>query len=335
MRLISPVSPSRVRVTTVSGIISGMTPSPHSSSGLILSADRHRTGADESGYARACRRGELVRIRRGAYCEAREWESLNARDRYLLTLRAVAAASMGPVVFCGVPAAAVWNMPIMNASPRRVHVVVPAATGGRSRYGVVRHPVSETVQRVVDRDGILVTDVARTAVDVTLAAPFAEAVGSVDWALWQRNESRVVKQDIRRELARVDPRYRRRHAEAVIEFATDLSDSYGESMTRAVIHELGFPAPELQVDFVDDRGHMVVDYYWRREGIVGEFDGKSKYLRPMFGRELDPGERVWREKTREDRLRRQVRGVARIITSDVMNPARLVALLTEAGLRRR
>src|SRR5690606_34910125 len=105
-------------------------------------------------------------------------------------------------------------MPMASAVAEHVHVLVPSAAGGPSRYDVVRHPVSEPVQRIVDRDGLLVTDVARTAVDVTLAAPFAEAVGSVDWALWQRNESRVVKQDIRRELARVDPRYRRRHAEA-------------------------------------------------------------------------------------------------------------------------
>lgn len=307
----------------------------HGSSGLILSTDRHRVGIGETAYARACDRGELVRLRRGAYCDAREWEALTAREQYLLRLRAVAAASGRPVVFCGASAALVWNMPMASAVPERVHVLVRSATGGRSRYDVVRHPVAETVQRVVERDGFLVTDLARTALDVTLAAPFAQAVGSVDWALWRRNEARVLKDDLRSELSRLAPRYRRRHAEAVIGFATDLSDSYGESMARGVIHELGFPTPELQVAFTDDHGRMDVDYFWRKEGVVGEFDGKSKYLRPTFETELEPGERVWREKKREDRLRQQVREVVRIITSDVMIRARITALLTEAGLPRR
>lgn len=335
MRVVPGVAGSSARATKLLGTITEMSPQHHGSSGLILSADRHRVGMAESAYARACDRGELVRIRRGAYCDAREWESLTARERYLVRLRAVAAASGRPVVFCGASAAVVWNMPMASAAPEQVHMLVPASTGGRSRYDVVRHPVAETVQRVIERDGFLVTDIARTALDVALTAPFAQAVGSVDWALWRRNEFRVLKQDIRHELSCLAPRYRRRHTEAVIGFATDLSDSYGESMARGVIHELGFPTPELQVAFTDERGRMEVDYFWRREGIVGEFDGKSKYLRPTFESELEPGERVWREKKREDRLRRQVRGVVRIVTSDVMNPARLAMLLTDAGLSRR
>ena len=302
--------------------------------GLILSQDRVRIGLDESVYLRALRRGELVRIRRGAYCDAREWDELSSRARYLLRMRAVAASSSRPIVFCGLSAAAIWRMPVPDDWPQQVHILAPSARGGRSRHGVIRHPVAETVGQVVERDGLLITGIARTALDVALAAPFAQAVGSMDWALWRKNPVRVSKEDIRAELARLAPRYRRKHAEAVIDFATDLSDSFGESMARAVIHELGFPDPELQVVFTDSQGEMEVDYFWRREDVAGEFDGKSKYLRPSFQTELEPGERAWREKKREDRLRRQVAGVVRIITAEVMNPPRLVALLEGAGLRR-
>lgn len=311
-----------------------MTIPPLRSSGLILAANRHRVGLDESAYLRALRRGDLVRLRRGVYCETEEWQSLSPHDRYLLRMRAVAASASRPIVFCGLSAAAVWQMPVPDEWPEQVHILVSAATGGRSRYGVIRHPGIETVGDVVRREGFLVTGVARTALDVALTLPFAQALGTVDWALWRRNPARVTKADLRRELARSAPRYRRRHAEAVIDFATDLSDSFGESMARGVMRELGFPVPELQVCFSDSQGDMFVDYYWRQENVAGEFDGKGKYLRPSFQQNLSPGERAWREKKREDRLRRQVSTVVRIITSEVMDPRRLAGLLEGAGIRR-
>ena len=305
------------------------------SAGLILSSERMRSGLPATAYPRAARRGELVRVRRGFYCDSEEWAGLGSRERYLLKVEAVALASPKPIVFCSYSAAALWGMPIPDDWPAEVHVLGPAAPGGRSRNGVVRHPVARTVERTVERRELMCTDVARTALDVALSLPFAEAVACVDWALWHRNEHRVTVERIRRELDLLNPRYRRAHAGAVLSFATQLSDSFGESMARAVMWELGFPAPELQVRFSDSIGDMVVDYFWRGESLVGEFDGKSKYLRQAYGRPQSPEEVVWREKKREDRLRRQVSGVVRIITADVMNPPRLAAILLDAGLRRR
>ena len=131
----------------------------------------------------------------------------------------------------------------------------------------------------------------------------------------------------------MNPRYGRTHAEMVIAFATPLSDSYGESSTRAMIHLLGFVAPELQVVFRDQDGEMMLDFYWPGERIGGEFDGKEKYTRNEYTRG-DPGEVVWREKKREDRLRRLRLSITRILTADVANPQRLERLLTDAGVPR-
>ncbi len=290
---------------------------------------------DEATYQRAVGRGELVRLRRGAYCDAAEWSERSSRDRHILRMRAVASASPRPLVFCGVSAAALWGMPIPGDWPTDVHIVSPRATGGRSRHGVVRHPIAHAVTETIDRFSLAVTDIAGTAVDMALALPFAQGVGCVDWALWRRNDFGTTRDALRAALAGRNPRYRYRHAEAVVDFATGLSDSYGESLTRGVIFELGFPVPELQVKFTDEQGDMQVDYFWRSDNIAGEFDGKSKYLRPAYGPAMPPGEAVWQEKKRQDRLRRQVATVVRIITADVVNPARLTALLLDAGLQRR
>lgn len=79
---------------------------------------------------------------------------------------------------------------------------------------------------------------------------------------------------------------------------------------------------------------MFTDFWWRSVNVASEFDGKQKYTRQEYTGG-DPGEVVWREKKREDRLRRQVRGIVRILTSDVKHPARLERLLLDAGIPRR
>lgn len=310
-----------------------MTASAYSAYGLILSSDRNRIGLNESAYFAAERRGDLVRIRRGAYCESSHWAQLSPRDRYLLTIRAAVADSPKARVLCSLSAAAVWGVPILGDWPDAVHLVAGKAGGGRSKPGIVRHPVADSTGRIEERDGLLVTGVARTALDLVLTSEFAPAVGSLDWALWRRNEFRVTVAEVREELRNLNPRYRQGHARAVIDFGTHLSDSFGESMTRAVIHQLGYPAPELQVRFTDRQGHMDVDYFWRAERKVGEFDGAAKYMRPEYRGALTPGEVVWREKKREDRLRRQCDGVIRIIWAETSHPRRLDELLRESGLR--
>ena len=135
------------------------------------------------------------------------------------------------------------------------------------------------------------------------------------------------------DLYKLDRSLGRRHLERVVEFSTDLSDSCGESQCRAVIQLLGFDAPELQVEFRDDQGAMYPDFYWRGINCAAEFDGKSKYTRNEYTGG-DPAEVVWREKQREDRLRRQLSGFTRILTFDVKHPESLARLLVDLGVPR-
>ena len=72
-----------------------------------------------------------------------------------------------------------------------------------------------------------------------------------------------------------------------------------------------------------------VDFGW--EGVFGEFDGKVKY-RVQDGATGDAGEVLWREKQREDRLRRRGR-VARWTWDIAIDRTRLGARLAEHGIR--
>ncbi len=301
--------------------------------GLILFDRVRDVGADSRALRRDAERGILVKLRRGAYVSASAWEASNSRERHLLRARAVLAVAVRPVALAGVSAAAAWGMPIDEDWPAEVTVLDEWQGGGRSEPGVRRTAAGFRTATTEIVDGIPVTSVARTAIDVAGSHGFSKAIGSLDWTLWRKRPNRLMKEELFAELNRLNPRFRRRHLLRCVEFCTHLSDSFGESKGRAVIHSLGFDAPELQVDFVDAHGRIVPDYFWRSVMVAGEFDGKAKYTRNAYTRG-DPGEAVWREKKREDRLRRMVSGVTRIMSSDVEHPARLERLLLEAGVPR-
>lgn len=218
---------------------------------------------DQRTLRRACERGELVRLRRGVYVDRRRWEAADSREQHILRIRAVLAAAQRPAVFAGMSAAALWGFPIEGDWPREVTILDEWRGGGRSEPGVRRTAAGFMTAHLVELQGFRVTNLARTALDVARRYPFAEAVGSVDWALSNRNANAITPRDLSEELERLGPRTGLRHLEQIAGFGTSLSGSYGESTARAVIHLLGFEAPELQVAFRDAEGRMDADFFWR------------------------------------------------------------------------
>jgi hypothetical protein len=288
---------------------------------------------DPRSLTRAVARGELVKLRRGAYVPAEIWATAGERTRHVFRIRAVIAQATRPVVICGESAAALWGMPIAGEWPTSVSVLDNWRGGGRAEPGVRRTAAAFDTARVVQTQGLRVTDITRTALDVARRMPFIDAVGSVDWALSRRNNHAVTLDSLVDDSRNFDVRLGRRHLQRVISFATSLSDSFGESRCHAVIHVQGFEPPELQVEFRDERGSMYPDFYWPTTRVAAEFDGKQKYTRDEYTKG-DPVETLWREKKREDRLRQQLTGLVRLLASDVENPDRLSRKLVDAGVPR-
>ena len=107
--------------------------------------------------------------------------------------------------------------------------------------------------------------------------------------------------------------------------------SPGESLSRVQMFLLNLPRPELQREITDAEGLVgFVDFGW--DGVVGEFDGKVKYRVDEGADPRESGEILWREKQREDRLRRQVR-VARWTWKVALDARRLAAVLAPHGIR--
>jgi hypothetical protein len=151
--------------------------------GLIIVDQVRPFVSDQRMLRRARERGELVRLRRGVYVDRAEWDATGGREQHILRIRAALTAAQRPVVFAGMSAAALWGMPIEGPWPLDVTILDEWRGGGRSEPGVRRTAAGFITAQVVELMGIRVTNLARTALDVARRYPFAEAVGSVDWAL--------------------------------------------------------------------------------------------------------------------------------------------------------
>lgn len=305
-----------------------------SRNGLILASAADRYTDPPYVLQRAVRRGELVRLRQGAYCSADTWANSSPRRRHVLRVQAVVAQSQHPVVVAGPSAGALWGFPSEEPWPDHVTLLERPRSGGTSEPGVRRTSAGAAGAATEVLDGFVVTSVARTALDLARGLDFPIAVAMLDWARWRKNDSAVSQAQLESQLRAARFRTGAAALKRAIDFSTSLSDSYYESRARATMELLGFDAPELQRTFTDAEGDIETDYFWPGVRVAGEFDGEVKYRDERYNRG-DPAKVFWNEKRREDRLRRMVRGVVRLLAADVDSPRRLEKLLVDAGIPRR
>jgi hypothetical protein len=275
---------------------------------LFYSREAQRLGSDRQ-LRRLHVEGSLTRVATGAYVDTQEWDALDALDQYRVRVRAHAFNSDPLAQFSHDSAAAEWRLPSIGPWPRVAHQVIGASAGSSSRVGLLRHAIGLD-PHAVEFNGVVVTSLARTVVDMAASTPFVRAVAMADRALQLAPEGL----DFARALASRESSRGAVRASSVIEFASPLAGSPGESFARVQFLALGYPAPELQVEFFDDQGFAgEVDFYFRELDLIVEFDGRSKYgpLRQyQLGLTLE--QILLKEKDREDRLRRLVRSFARI-----------------------
>jgi len=302
---------------------------PTQSSGLILSADLTAQGLGPGGIRRAVRDNDLARVRRGAYVPSAAWSNARPESRYRYLVHATVAAMRTPVVLSHQSAAVLHGIPQIGSWPAVVHAVTERTTGGRSSAKVVRHGVPR-MPGVVTVDGLQTTSVARTVVDLARSSSFLDGVMAADHVL---ANAMVTREELEACLHEVRRMHGHRNAERVLRFADGRAQSVGESLSRVRMRELRLPAPDLQVEFRDDAGFGALDFWWERLGLVGEFDGRGKYIPADSEARLDTSEIVYREKLREDRLRRLVSAVVRWGWPEVWNREAFARTMARVGLQ--
>lgn len=298
------------------------------------------TPGERSELLRRRRSGELVTVTRGVHADSTLWGSLGPDARYRMLVKAVASVRGDGFVFSHHSAAALWRLPRVGQWPVQTHVLAERADGGRSKGLLVRHAVGVPEETVMI-DGLAVTTLARTVVELATVSTFGQAVTAADAAL-RRTANPVVElprtqvstHDLERELARIPLRHGSARARKVVAFANGAADRPGESMSRVSIHLAGLPPAGLQVPLAGASGRRYfVDFYWPSCNLIGEFDGEFKYSDPVFLRGRTPQQALLDEKWREDDLRAARHGMSRWGWDKANSPRLLREHLAAAGLR--
>jgi len=281
---------------------------------ILLTGALLGQGLSYNELARLRRRGDLERIRRGAYASPRE-DDLGREEAHRRLIHATVPQLIDGSVVSHGSAATLHRLPVWSSAIRRVHVTRPGE--GQRRPLVHLHCAPLVSEDIVLVGGLPLTSVARTVLDLGRTTRMEYAVAAADRALGDRLDPQRLTEGLYRMRRWPGVRAARR----VVAFADPRSESVGESVSRVRLHLDGLPTPELQYEVRGPGGLLIAttDFGWKHQRTVGEFDGKVKY-----GRLLKPGQQpadaVFDEKLREDAVRGEDHEVARWIWDDCWTP---------------
>lgn len=298
------------------------------------------TSGERAAIHRQSRRGHIVAIGRGTYVKATLWASMDERTRYLARIHAAATTLDPQAEFSHYSAIALWNLPLIGNWPHTAHIVSNQALGGRSTASVVRHTTG-TSRNPATIDGLSVTPLAKTVLDIARTVAFDVAVVIADAALRRTTHpldglpvTNLSLSELYEELDLVPLRRGSAKARSVINFADARADRPGESLSRVNIHRARLLPPELQTGLQGRSGRTwFADFWWPEFNLIGEFDGRWKYTDPEFLRGRTPHEVLLDEKKREDDLRAAGYRFSRWGWETALSPSRLRSHLLAAGLR--
>ena len=259
--------------------------------GVFTVQQARDTGYTDDEMRARLQSGRWIRVRQGIY------RSAGVVDEFrLATAAALLACTRSDPVASHRCAAVLLELPLLDR-PWMPELTLAEGSATTAVKGCVIHRERvQPAERVVTR-GIRTTNAARTVVDLARTLPFPEAVVVADAAL-----SAVLSTPEQLAAAAVVVRGRPYYAriQRVLDFATDRSASPGESLARTMFAAHGLPAPLLaQPICVGGKLIAEVEFLWKEQRTIGEFDGRVKYLP-----DNDRGDDVlWQEKLREERLR--------------------------------
>jgi hypothetical protein len=305
---------------------------PQMASRLLLRREAIADGRYDEEPARLIRSQEWTRVRRGAYIDGRLPSSTVAR--HALLVAATVSDLRRAAIVSHQWAAVLLRLPLWGARLDRVHIARRPPASSQTT-GVVRcHVARLRDDEVTAVDGVAVTDVTRTVLDLARSLPFEAAV-VLDAAL---HESRLSRESVEQRISDIAGTRGSRHAARVVRFADGRSESVGESRSRILLHQLGLSPSAIQFPVATPAGQLVghTDFAWEKSRVVGEFDGRVKYgrlLRPG----QDPGDAVFEEERREDAIRDEDWEVVRWTWDDLTLPehvGRRLRRAFERGARR-
>ena len=301
-------------------------------------------------------RGRLVNPAPGCFADPEQWATLSEADKTLFIMRAIQRENPH-YLFCGPSAAVAWGLFEPACYMARPFVATSPVAHSSSSKNLVSVGLPET-ERGELVDGLLVTDLVRSAFDGTRILGFRRGLGLCDGTALFGGLSAA---DL---LERFEDMPRARGAAVARRCASranPLSENGGESYARAAMIELGFAEPLLQVPIADPmdawRGPYRAEFFWTgdvvdREAllmalangalgtgdasgcIAGELDGWGKTFDPRLTGGRGARHQLLAERRREARLTRYGIRVVRFSFEEACDDAYFSRLLGSYGVPR-
>lgn len=300
---------------------------------IIRRGEALRRGATDHELQRQCRTGGWTRLRPGAYATDAELAMLDAVARHRLLAEATLRAAAPDAVLSHQSAAAVHGLDMWNTPLQVVHLTRIRSGGGRRTTR--RHVHSSVLGRheITEVDGLRVTTVARTLLDLARTLGFEQALVAGDHAL---HKEAVTSAELESAVTAMPEHAGRRRVRRVFDLLDGRSESVGESRSRALFIARHLPIPEPQPNIYSDKGlHLGrVDLLLEEHHVIGEFDGRIKYGRMVPAGQMSE-DVLWNEKVREDRLRDAGWQVVRWVWDELAAPSVVADRVTKAIARAR
>lgn len=297
---------------------------PTDQHGLIRRTDVVGHHATDKRLQRSVLAKDLHRLWPGAFADFAVVAELDKIEKHRWTVLSAAQAAKPGRLVSHTSAAAMHRLPMLSPDLEHVHVTTPKV--GKRNARVIRHQAVVDARDITEVDGVTVTSLERTACDVARISNARQALVVLDSALRQGADKARMQSILASCRGFTGVEILRRMLPA----ANELSESVGESLSRAVMLEFpDLPVPRQQVEIRDDKGRFIarVDFLLA-DGVIGEFDGLVKYS-GKFG-DKPPWQTVVEEKVREDRLRAEGYTVVRWTWKDLHDKAAFYTMLTKA-----
>lgn len=277
----------------------------------------------------------------GAFSLKNEYERMNPRVRERARIRAIHELHTN-WTFCLYSAAIAHGLQVPHALLDATHIAIAQGRNWRKAEPTIHsHVLHDPITTTSDR--VPCTNIFATVFECLCSTDFRLGLAIVDSALHNHLVSRESLIDYFEQHARY--RHGSRQALKTLMHADGRSENGGESVVRAIILELGFAEPDLQVEIEDPLNpgaYKRVDYHWLLENgreIIGELDGFEKYLKAHGSpsKSLDENLRSTIKAMRNERMRETSLNLAgmtvlRFSYADALDTDKFFTLLSTAGV---
>ncbi len=299
----------------------------------FTTAHAARCGLTEHVLERAVRRGRVRRACPGVYrqpwtdADAERWQRLE-RDHLARAQVALLAHPHHALSHQTQALALGWPVRLHPDMPVHLTALYVEPRSRRVADRLLHHSDSMANEVCEAADMRMLTE-ARCVADCLRSSRPANGVAIADAAI---RSGRVTVREVREVLDAQRRWVGRPRALAALRLVDPARETWLESYSFVTLSEWGVPFPTPQVEVYDEDGRFVgrVDGMWIADGVVGECDGRGKYLLDDDGGLTGDGRsaalRVVAEKGREDAVRSLGLDMVRWDTSEITRTPQDVAV---------